>query len=1047
MPKTFQTVSEGLCLMDESRLKGYLNLIQSLLDCKSGEELALLQNNQELIDIDFIQVMEQVATQAEEEGQQKAADFLQTLVKQLKKAFAVAESTYNSQEQGENNQAYHNLIEALLSCPNSQKGQILKDNFDLLDLGLSETMKQVAETLMEEGEEDTSEWLLNVASQVRVVVAARLFDKGNQYYHLNNFAAAEQSWQEALALYQEIGDRQREAELLNSLGIACYFMGRYQTAIDYCQQSLKIQKDIGDSPEERLRQRTGEAGSLINIGNALYSSGKYDVAIDYYQQSLAIKREIGERRGEATALMNIGNALYSTAKYDLAIDYYQKSLAIQEEIDDRKEEAKSRGNLGAAYIALGQYKKAIDFYEQQLAIAREIGDRLGEANALNNLGTLYDALGQYELDIKYQKQSLAIYQEIKYRHGEACSLGNLSCAYRALGQYNLDIDYQQQSLAITRELGDLQGEATSLGSLGNTYLLLGEYDAAVDYYQQWLKTSQEIGDRRGEAKSMAGLGIAYDYLEKYQQAIDYHRNSLKVAEEIGDFDSQGTALNNLGYSLFKSDQIEEAETKLQEGIKIRESLRLDLKDSDKISIFEDQARTYRLLQEVLIYQNKFSEALEISERGRTRAFVDLLAERLFKQTNTQNLANPITYLQVQQVAQLQNSILVEYSIIDENKLLFIWVIKPTGEINFSQVDLRFLKQEYTSLSNLITQARASLGILESKSDISNHTVFEDCNKFIELKQLYKILIQPISHLLPTDPKIPVFFIPQDTLFLILFPALQDAEGKFLIEKHTIVTALSIQILELTQKRSVEVPETSLEALVVGNPKMPTIPLTDPPAQLSDLAWAKIEAQAIAPLLNTQAIMGANATKAHITQLFPKARLIHFATHGLLDDIRQLGIPGAIALAPSDGDHGFLTAGEIYDMKLNAELVVLSACNTGQGKITGDGVIGLSRCLIAAGVKSVIVSLWSVEDLSTTLLMVKFYQIFQQGVTSTVALNDAQRWLLGVTKTELEVWLKTNERFFNATLKINLRRRLHQLDDNAKLFQHPRYWAAFCAIGQ
>ena len=176
-------------------------------------------------------------------------------------------------------------------------------------------------------------------------------------------------------------------------------------------------------------------------------------------------------------------------------------------------------------------------------------------------------------------------------------------------------------------------------------------------------------------------------------------------------------------------------------------------------------------------------------------------------------------------------------------------------------------------------------------------------------------------------------------------------------------------------------------------------------------------------------------------------MIHLATHGLLDDIRQLGIPGAVALAPSDDDNGFLTAGEIYDMKLNADLVVLSACSTGQGKITGDGVIGLSRCLIAAGVKSVIVSLWSVSDLSTALLMVKFYQILQQGVAATVALNEAQRWLLGVTKKELEVWVKTNEKFFDVTLKMNLNRRLRQLDDNGKLFQHPRYWAAFFAIGQ
>ncbi len=179
----------------------------------------------------------------------------------------------------------------------------------------------------------------------------------------------------------------------------------------------------------------------------------------------------------------------------------------------------------------------------------------------------------------------------------------------------------------------------------------------------------------------------------------------------------------------------------------------------------------------------------------------------------------------------------------------------------------------------------------------------------------------------------------------------------------------------------------------------------------------------------------------------KARLIHLATHGLLSDIKQLGVPGAIALAPSDEDNGFLTAGEIYDMKLNAELVVLSACSTGQGKITGDGVVGLSRCLIAAGVKSVIVSLWSIGDLSTALLMVKFYQIFQQGVAAAIALNEAQRWLLGINKTELAAWVQTNETFFDATLKMNLRRRLHQLDDKAKPFENPWYWAAFCAIGK
>ncbi|WP_307731522.1 CHAT domain-containing protein [Microseira wollei] len=422
-------------------------------------------------------------------------------------------------------------------------------------------------------------------------------------------------------------------------------------------------------------------------------------------------------------------------------------------------------------------------------------------------------------------------------------------------------------------------------------------------------------------------------------------------------------------------------------------------------------------------------------------------------------------MQIEQIIEIcnkNNLTIVEYSIIYDEFIiqgrkqtkesnLLIWVVKPQKQIKFHKISLESLHISNISLAKLIIEARRSLGVEETETKASesarSNSLIDKNKKNKELQQLYQILIQPITKYLPPDPNSTVVFIPQESLFLTPFPALQDHECKFLIEKHTIITAPSIQVLELTQKRNTKEQETSLEGLVVGNPKMPTIPLTEPPVQLQDLAWAKTEANAIAPLLNTQAITGADATKAYITQLLPKARLIHIATHGLLDDIRQLGIPGAIALAPSDEDNGFLTAGEIYDMKLNAELVVLSACSTGQGKITGDGVVGLSRCLIAAGVKSVIVSLWSVGDLSTALLMVKFYQIFQQGVAAAIALNEAQRWLLGINKTELAAWVKTNERFFDATLKMNLRHRLHQLDDNAKPFENPRHWAAFCAIGQ
>ncbi|HEY9637376.1 MAG TPA: CHAT domain-containing protein, partial [Coleofasciculaceae cyanobacterium] len=273
---------------------------------------------------------------------------------------------------------------------------------------------------------------------------------------------------------------------------------------------------------------------------------------------------------------------------------------------------------------------------------------------------------------------------------------------------------------------------------------------------------------------------------------------------------------------------------------------------------------------------------------------------------------------------------------------------------------------------------------------------QEANQTEQLQQLHKLLIEPIAQFLPTNPSDRVIFIPQNQLFLVPFPALKDTSGKYLIEKHTILTAPAIQVLELTRKQRQRVGAThrshlqGKDALIVGNPTMPSN-LTTPtgePIQLSPLPNAEQEALAIANLLKTKALTGNQATKTSIEQQMKQARVIHLATHGLLDDFKGQGVPGAIALAPFSNNNGLLTSSEILDMKLNAELVVLSACDTGRGDITGDGVIGLSRSLISAGVPSVIVSLWSVPDAPTASLMTQFYQNLQHNPDKAQALRNA-----------------------------------------------------------
>lgn len=766
---------------------------------------------------------------------------------------------------------------------------------------------------------------------------------------------------------------------------------------------------------------------------------RYSQAIEYYQQSLNIHKNSGNRYGEANSLNNLGEIYSLLGEYSQAIDFYQQSLNIQRDIGNRSGEAASLNALGNIYDALGEYLQAIDCYQQSLNIERETGNIYGEASSWRDLGSAYHSLGEYLQAIECQQQSLDMARKLNSKHRELNSLNALGRTYVSVGQYQLAIEYSQKSLNLAQKIDNRYGEANSLMTLGNAYSDLGNYLRAIEYYQKSLDIQQEMGDRSGQATSWRNLGNAYRCLGQCQRAIEYSQKSLEIARSIGEMASEGATLNNLGLAFFDSGKFVEAEKILRNAIQIWESLRGKLGNHDnfKVSIFETQAATYRHLEKALIAQSKTEQALEISERGRARAFVELLGARLSANSDAIPNIKPPTIDRIKEIAKAQNATFVEYSIsfLEE---LFIWVIQPTGEIAFRQVDLNY---QHTPLKDLVSDSREAIGIrdrdfnptlkidpgdlVKLHDDAPNwepwqvisvdetHSILSlcqsswpagltiprptidvtakvqsSCTNHPRLQKLHQLLIEPIADLLPTDPQARIIFIPQGELFFVPFPALQDGAGKFLIEKHTILTAPSIQILELTRQKRQEISDLAGDILVVGNPTMPEVTLVTgkPPQQLSALPHSETEANAIAQLFQTQALTGNSATKAAVLQRLPNARIVHFATHGLLD--RDRGLGSAIALAPDRTDSGLLTAEEILDLHLNADLVVLSACNTGMGRITGDGVIGLSRALISAGTPSVIVSLWAVPDAPTADLMVKFYQNLDRTGNKAQALRNA-----------------------------------------------------------
>jgi CHAT domain-containing protein/tetratricopeptide (TPR) repeat protein len=887
------------------------------------------------------------------------------------------------------------------------------------------------------------------------------------YGVLGETAKAIDAYQQKLAIARQLNNRQEEANTLNSLGVVYQNSGNQTKAIEYSQQTLALAQEIPD--------RWLEGQALGNLGDAYAALGEPEKAIEFYQQSLAVARQLKNSEFKELALqlesINLGRLIVA---YQLlgdsakAMEYIQQELSLALELKDRQREGNALKDMADIYQEIDDYTKAIEYLERSLAIAREIDDVLLESQCLESLGVNYFSVGEFDRALEYSQHNLATVrsfnsshpleqavsgQERKkrnyFRQQEVSALLELGNAYLfGAGEYSKGLDYFQQSLKLAQQLNFAGREALALESLGTAYMTVGDYRQAIQHYEQYLERMRQ--DKRPQFESLnrqiEGIGMrflarAYAGLGERDKAIELAQQSLAIAQESESVYNKATALGELGYVLFLTGNLPEAEKAMREAINGFESVRSALgeKDAYKVSIFDIQAETYRLLQQVLVAQNKTSEALEIAERGRARAFVELLAKQLTgkpdvsvaAQQEQQPVIKPPNLQEIQEIARDKKATLVEYSIaydpaqfilpgqfrgIKQNaeSELYIWVVKPTGEIALRKVDLTADKLQNTALANLIANSRQSMDVRGRGGVVVEP---DETSQAQSLQQLHKLLIEPIADLLPAEPGDPVIFVPQASLFLVPFPALQDATGKYRIEKHTILTAPAIQILDLTRKQRnlVERRFSVLQNLVVGNPTMPSVPPApgEPAQQLVSLPGAEKEAQAIAPLLKTVALIGNRATKAAILPLLSKARIIHFATHGLLDDIR--GIGSAIALAPSPNDSGLLTAEEILKLPeqgspLSAELVVLSACDTGRGRITGDGIVGLSRSLITAGVPSVIVSLWSVSDDSTAFLMAEFYKNLQQNLDKASALRQAM--------------LETKKRYSN-----------------------PAQWAAFTLIGE
>jgi CHAT domain-containing protein/tetratricopeptide (TPR) repeat protein len=843
----------------------------------------------------------------------------------------------------------------------------------------------------------------------------------------DNLATAE----EAVAIAREVKDRRLEGAALRQYGTVHDDAGRPAEAIALLEQARAIDRELGEVQGEIM------ASSKLSLSAT--HLGDYRRAIAYGEQALALCEKAGERRLLSGVLNNLAAGYYYLDQHDRAVEYAERSLQLARELEDLPQQGTLLRNLALEYMRLGDYQRAIEYLEESLALARRIGNRRVEALTLGPVAQAYAEVGRSEKAIQVAEQAREILHQLGEPRPETEVLTQLAELHSNLGRHARAVEYHQEALRIQRELGDRYEECETLGHLGDAYGRAGQWERAFEAQEQALRTATETNNRHAVARAQAGLAAVHLRLGRPGPAAAMAEQAIATLRELGFPDLESSAHATLAAAAAASGRPDRAREEFEAAVALIEAVRTKAGvDTDRAGYLDRASALFESYVAFLIQQGQAEAALAVAERARARAFLDLLEGRARSiagsREGTPVAAPPPSLEQIKQEARVRDATIVEYFIAAER--LFIWVVQPDGAIHAAQSDI-----DRAGLTALVTQMRSTLGMdvaaREWDADDGGKgtpgPAPDPPGSQAPLRRLHQVAVAPIEAWLPSRPERLVTIVPHGPLFLVSFAALPDAAGRYLVERHTLNYTPSIGVLHYTRApRPGPAAAGQHRLLAVGNPVMPALPgRPQPPIPLPGAA---AEARAISRLYRPSRVttlIGAHADERSIRELAPAYRIIHLATHGFIRDDEPL--ESLLLLSPSAGPagastraDGLLTVREVFELNLDAELVVLSACNTGLGRINGDGVMGLARAFLYAGSPSVLASLWRVPDaVASPEHMARFYRALEHGGHGpAAALRVAQL----------------------ATIRALAQGRYRTLSGTS-LPALPTYWASFVLIGE
>ena len=830
--------------------------------------------------------------------------------------------------------------------------------------------------------------------------AEKAFRQGMESYQkgtISGFKEAIASWETALPLWQTIGDASQSAVTLNFLSLAYANLGQFSKALKGYQQLLLLTQTLKD-------QQT-EASTLVAIAKIEAKLGNYQKSLDGLNQSLALCQKIKFKTGEATALNEIALIYFNLGESKQAISYYNQALESVNLLGNSANTAAIFNNLGQVYSDSKEFDKALDYYQQSANLWETLIQKLGD-NA--------------SPDIK---------------RGKSATLNNIAFIYANLEKFPSALETYQQALALWQTIGDRTGEASTLNNMGFVYFQQGNLTKARDFYQQALNIRQEVGDLPKEAISRYRLAIIDRKQGNFEQAIQQINRAIEIIE-------------NLRIKVTNQDLRTSFLASKQEYYQFYIDLLMQLHQQNphqgwdgKALQISERSKARSLLDILAESQGQLTNGID----PKLLAQKNLLKEQLgnLEEKRIQLLSNPHTYSQKDSIDREINALLQQYQpLLEKIRLTNSHYASLTQPQPLNLAKIQHLLDNNTALLEYsLGEKRSYLWVVQKKSiqsytlgdRVTIETAVKDFrNSFISptkriRRSLTEITGKKLSQIILPDIKNlknkRLLIVADGALQYLPFAALPDLSNTkdkqtFLMEKHELISLPSASTLGILRQESQgRKPAKKLLAMladpvfsinderlknVVSKNITPLAPDLERSARESGvlfdrLPYTQTEAQQILSLIPVNQRLqesGFSANKETSTSgQLSQYRFIHFATHGLLNSQNpQLsGLVLSLVEPSGKSTNGFLRLYDIFNLNLPAELVVLSACQTGLGKdIKGEGVIGLTRGFMYAGATRVLVSLWSVDDQATAVLMVNFYQgMLKKKLSPAEALRQAQ----------------------------------------------------------